>query len=243
MLARIVLVSRSVWEHAISAFDSIEPLTSAPTSAVIADRIRDAIMTGNLEGGAKLSEALLATRLGVSRGPLREALQRLVAQGLLESHRGRGTFVATLEPDDVLDVYRCRAVTESAAIRLLMARGAAEAIPALEDAVMRLGDAARQGEWHRVTDIDLHFHETLVAASGSKRLVRMFSTLLVETRMCLIRLKSAYPAPEDIVPEHQDLVAAIKAGEQERAVELVQDHMDRAVALQVHDGKFLRPPP
>jgi DNA-binding GntR family transcriptional regulator len=219
------------------AFDSLEPLPSAPKSEVIADRIRDAIMAGTLEGGAKLTEAQLATRLGVSRGPIREALQRLVAQGLLVSHPGRGTFVALLDVEDVLDVYHCRAVTESAATRLLMARGAAEAIPALEEAVEQLGNAARQGDWQRITDVDLRFHETLVAASGSKRLVRMFSTLLVETRMCLMRLQAAYPAPEDIVPQHRELVEAIKAGQEERALELVQAHMDRA-ALHVQNGEL-----
>lgn len=225
----------------MSAFDSLEPLASVPTSAVIADRIRDAIMSGSVEAGSRLDEAQLATRLGVSRGPIREALQRLAAQGLVVSHRGRGTFVATLDPDDVVDVYRCRAVTEGAAIRLLMDRGAADAIPELEAAVEGLGEAARDGDWQRITDIDLRFHESLVAAAGSKRLVRMFSTLLVETRMCLIRLQSAYPVPEQIVPQHRRLLEAIKAGDEARALELVSEHMDRAVALQVTDGTFVGP--
>ncbi|WP_370325557.1 GntR family transcriptional regulator [Euzebya sp.] len=222
----------------MTTFDSLKPLTSAPTSAVIADRITEAIMSGSVESGSRLDEAQLATRLGVSRGPIREALQRLVAQGLLVSHRGRGTFVATLDLEDVIDVYRCRAVTEGAAIRLLMAAGDADAIAVLEDAVDRLAEAARGGEWHEITEVDLRFHESLVAAAGSKRLVRMFSTLLVETRMCLIRLRTAYPVPEHIVPQHRHLVAAIKEGDEARALELVQEHMDRAVALQVDDATF-----
>jgi DNA-binding GntR family transcriptional regulator len=220
----------------VTTFDSFEPLVSAPTSAVIADRILDAIMDGTLVGGARLSEAHLAARLGVSRGPVREALQRLVAQGVLESHRGRGTFVTTLEPDDVLDVYRCRAVAEGAAIRLVLLRADQHDVTALDAAVDRLRDAAREGTWQQVAEVDLQFHEALVAASGSKRLQRMFATLLVETRMCVLRLRPAYPVPEDIVPQHRELVDAIRARDEERALELVRAHMRRAVTLQLGDG-------
>lgn len=218
----------------MTAFDSLQPLASTPTSALIADQIRDAIMDGSLQGGSKLSEAKLAERLGVSRGPIREALQRLVAQGVLVSHRGRGTFVATLEPADVLDIYHCRAVTEGAAIKLLMANGTPKAgIAAMEEAVDHLDEAARGGDWNTITEVDLRFHEALVAASGSKRLARMFATLLVETRMCVMRLESAYPVPEHIVPQHRALLEAIKSGDEQRAVELAREHMHRAVVLQL----------
>lgn len=226
----------------VTAFDNLRPLASAPTNAVIADRILEGIMDGSLPGGSKLTEARLAERLGVSRGPIREALQRLVAQGVLVSHRGRGVFVATLEPEDVLDVYRCRAVTEAAAVRLIMAGGGREgAIDALEAAVDDLAKAAERGDWREITRVDLQLHEALVEASGSRRLARMFATLLVETRMCLMRLKPAYPVPAHIVPQHRDLVQAIRAGDEEGALAFLHEHMQRAVVLQLGEGQALFP--
>ncbi len=220
----------------MTAFDNLEPLASAPTNAVIADRILEGIMDGSLPGGAKLTETRLAERLGVSRGPVREALQRLVAQGVLVAHRGRGAYVATLEPEDVVDVYRCRAVTESAAVRLVMAgSGRPGALDVLEAAVEDLAEAAQEGDWGRITKVDLRFHEALVAAANSKRLERMFATLLIETRMCLMRLRSAYPQPEQIVPQHRELVRAMRAGDEQSALALVHEHMHRAVRLQLGD--------
>jgi len=224
----------------VTAFDNLQPLAAAPTNALIADQILEGIMDGSIPAGSKLTEARLAERLGVSRGPIREALQRLVAQGVLVSHRGRGVFVATLEPEDVLDVYRCRAVTEAAAVRLIMA-GGGQGLQDLEAAAEDLAVAARDGDWTRIARVDLQFHETLVAASGSKRLDRMFATLLVETRMCLMRLKPAYPVPAEIVPQHQDLVEAIRSGDEAAALALVHGHMRRAVVLQLGDDEVLFP--
>ena len=80
-----------------------------------------------------------------------------------------------------------------------------------------------------------------MAASGSKRLDRMFATLLVETRMCLMRLKPAYPVPAEIVPQHQDLVEAIRSGDEAAALALVHGHMRRAVVLQLGDDEVLFP--
>src|ERR1700754_1550329 len=99
-------------------------------------------MRGAFSPGAQLGEVELAGRLGVSRGPLREAMQRLVAEGLLRSERNRGIFVRDLGEADVRDVYTARLAVEQAAGRLVLSGGGAmiagvlltEALRAIEEA-------------------------------------------------------------------------------------------------------------
>ena len=215
------------------SFESLQALNSQPTPALIADRIRQAIMDGDLPPGSQLGESQLAQRLGVSRGPVREALQRLIAEGVIEGRRSRGAFVVTLDAEDVVDVYRCRGVTERAAVSLILAGTPDAALTGLTDAVDALEHAAVGGDWRRIAEVDLAFHEQLVAASGSKRLSRMFATLLVETHMCLTALERAYPSRPDIVPQHRALVEALRAGDERLALQLVDAHMRHAVELQV----------
>lgn len=84
--------------------EEFAPLERQSTAELIAERLRIAIMRGVLAPGAQLGEASLAAQFAVSRGPLREAMQRLVSEGLLRSERNRGIFVIELTDDDVLDV-------------------------------------------------------------------------------------------------------------------------------------------
>ncbi|MGB3662374.1 GntR family transcriptional regulator, partial [Mycolicibacter algericus] len=93
-----------------------EPLSRPSTPELIAERLREAITRGRLTPGQQLGEASLAAQFEVSRGPLREAMQRLVAEGLLRSERNRGIFVVELSDDDVRDVYQARKAIERAAV-------------------------------------------------------------------------------------------------------------------------------
>src|SRR3954467_10018607 len=98
----------------------LEPVDRKSTPALVADQLRSAIMRGTFPPGAQLGEVELAARLGVSRGPLREAMQRLVAEGLLPSERHRGLFVRDLDAADVRDVYTARSAVERAAGLLIL---------------------------------------------------------------------------------------------------------------------------
>src|SRR3954468_19098287 len=97
----------------------LEPVPRRSTVEIIADQLRSAIMYGSLPPGSQLGEADLAAKLGVSRGPLREAMQRLVQEGLLRSERHRGLFVIDMDAADVRDVYQARLAIERAACQLI----------------------------------------------------------------------------------------------------------------------------
>jgi DNA-binding GntR family transcriptional regulator len=203
----------------------LEPVERRSTVEIVSDELRTAIQYGSLEPGAQLGEAELAARLGVSRGPLREAMQRLVQEGLLRSEPHRGLFVVTLDEHDVADVYTARLAIERAACQLIMRTNRDAAAAALTEALKDLTKAARRRDRVAMSDADQAFHETLVRCSGSPRLVRMADTLLVETRMCLHALQLHYPEPTDLVEEHRALLDAIVHGDVNLLLRLIEVHM------------------
>ncbi len=207
----------------------LEPVPRRSTVEIISDELRSAIMYGSLAPGAQLGEVDLAARLGVSRGPLREAMQRLVQEGLVRSEPHRGLFVITLDAKDVEDVYRTRLIIERAACQLVMAHNRGEALVRLTEALAALVKAARQRDRIAISDADVAFHQVLVAASGSPRLERMAQTLLVETRMCLNVLQDKYPEPDELVEEHRKLVDAISDGDEVRLLRLTEEHMTDSI--------------
>src|SRR5699024_8164694 len=149
------------------------------TAELIAERLREAITRGQLTPGHQLGEAHLAAQCAVSRGPLREAMQRLVAEGLLRSERHRGIFVVELTEADVHDVYRARKAIERAAVGELLG-GDADAARAtwrrLGPAVDAMAAAARRGDAATVADADQQFHEVLIECADSPRLSRATRT-------------------------------------------------------------------
>lgn len=201
-----------------------EPIKRTTLSAVVTERLRELVVSGTYLAGMQLSEVDLAERFGVSRGPIREALQRLVQEGLLRSEPHRGVFVPSVDAVDAADIYLAREAIESAASRVIAAdprRGAT--IGRLRDVLDQLSSAAAADRWDRVAELDLRFHTDLVAATGSPRLVRMYATLIDETRI-LLALQSGRPGRVSIAGEHLALLAAIEAGDGDAAVTAVERH-------------------
>jgi DNA-binding GntR family transcriptional regulator len=213
-----------------ATFDSLDPIDRQTTPGMIAARIRRAIIDGSFPPGMQLTESQLAERLAVSRGPVREAMQRLIQEGLLRNERHRGVFVVLLDAEDVTDVYLARAAVERTAARLLAERAQPEVLATLEAAVDELEHAAETADWSSVADLDLRFHELLVGATGSKRLSRMFRTLLAETRICLRDLEAGYPVRSDLVAEHRAILDALREGDEALVLEVMDSHFETALA-------------
>lgn len=218
----------------MSESDDLQPVSRETTASFIAGQIRLGIMNGTFPPGTQLGEADLANRFEVSRGPLREAMQRLVQEGLLHSERHRGLFVTTLSTDDILDVYLARSAVERTAVREIVRHGIREDLSPLAASVAHMDSAVEASEWSALADADLAFHESLVAASRSPRLVRMNSTLLVETRMCLSALEPLYEFPVDIADEHRGILEALREGDERTALKLLDAHMDDARDKRIH---------
>lgn len=214
----------------------LTPVARESTASIIATQLRDAIVRGAIRAGSQLSEADLALQFGVSRGPLREAMQRLVQEGIVRSERNRGLFVIVLDDDDVDDIYVARSAVEGAALSVALRRDGPRAAASLAAVCEEMRAAEARGDDQGVSDADLRFHETLVAEAASQRLARMHRTLLVETRMCLTALEESRRPSSDVVDEHQGIVKAMQDGDQARALQLLDAHMDEARARLLGGG-------
>ena len=204
----------------------IGPLVQESTPSIIADKLRRAIGHGELNPGAQLGEAELARKFGVSRGPLREAMQRLTQEGLLVAIRNRGLFVVEMTADDVRDMYLARETIERAAARKIIDGDHAAAGDVLLAIVEQMAAAATPAG---VSELDIGFHERLVQLACSPRLSRMHQTFITETRMCIHALDESYAKSEVREEEHRALANAIRSGDRDLTDRLLIAHMDDAV--------------
>ncbi|AZZ38561.1 GntR family transcriptional regulator [Acidipropionibacterium jensenii] len=199
-----------------------------PTSALVYDRLRELVLSGSFGPGEQLNEARLAAAIGVSRGPVREALQRLIADGLLVSIRNRGVFVVELGVDDIKDIYFMRRVLESEAFLQLQERHTPELVDQLRGIMYRMGRSVQSADWHRVALDDMDFHRTVIAAVGSPRMSETFGVLLAQSTICVMNLRTAYPEPQSLVDEHDRLVSLMQQGDPEPLMQEVAWHMSSA---------------
>lgn len=213
-----------------NASQRIAPVPRESTVDLIASRLRQAIYEGMLPAGAPLGEAEMAEQLGVSRGPLREAAQRLVQEQLLTATRRRGLAVVAMGIDDVSDVYLARNAIERAACRALLAHDTGRTARALTRIQQRMARATARRDARAVGDADIEFHQTLVDAAGSPRLSRMMSTLLIETRLCTFSLGGPYRVRVDLPDSHAVFIDAIRAGDEAALLAIVDHHLTDAVS-------------
>jgi DNA-binding GntR family transcriptional regulator len=173
--------------------------------------LRDEILGGDLPPGTSLREVALAERFAVSRNTVREAIRALVTEGLAQHSMHRGAVVAELSEADVTDLYRARALLESAAAVQAHDLPPAAQAP-LEDAVARMAAGAAAGDGQAVTAADLAFHRALVALAGSARLDQFFANLQGELRLLLLWADRDVPDARK-VDEHRRMLDLVRAGD------------------------------
>lgn len=158
-------------------------LKRASTADETVALLRTRIVSGELAPGTQLREVALSQAIGVSRPTLREALQALKHEGLVEHEAHRGVFVATLGPAEIVDIYQVRRVLECSAARAC-AEAAPDALAAVHSAWEQLAPAWATGE-RAAIEADLAFHQRIVALLGSPRLDALFDTVTSTLRPCL----------------------------------------------------------
>jgi DNA-binding GntR family transcriptional regulator len=221
----------------------LQPL-EAPRSLAedAADRIREGILSGGFAQGAHLVEARIAEDLNVSRGPVREAFKLLRAEGLLEEEPRRGTFVVSLSPADVREIYGLRAAIEGRAARLLAADPGPAVVAELRGLLQAIERAASEGDLVAVLRRDLEFHDALCRLSGNGRLHEVFGRYVPMLRSLLRLDERVMTSLEDIAEQHRPLLAAIEAGDASEAGRCAEEHSDHAGTL-IADYLESRPVP
>lgn len=183
----------------------------------VIERLRDAVISGSLSPGQRLTERELTDSLGVSRTVIREALRQLEAEGLIEVIPNRGPVVRTLTADEAKDIYRIRAVLQGLAAHEFVTNADDEQHAALRDALEAVIGAYDANDAERTVETKNEFYERLYAGAASETLSSMLSTL--HARMWRWRkLGLAHPLRSDArsresVENLRAIVAAIGRGD------------------------------
>jgi DNA-binding GntR family transcriptional regulator len=187
---------------------------------VVGERIREAIVKGDLMLGEQVSEARLAALMGVSKTPVREALVRLQGQGLVQIHPQRGTFVFRLSPEEVAHLCRFRVMVETEALRGAMASEPVRLLKGFKQCVKDMKVAEVAHDLSALARIDMAFHWNTFEACPSQYLRSAYE--LLRSQLTALR----YRAPiTNAVESHQLLVEAIGDGNVDAACAMLTEHI------------------
>ncbi|MCC2593950.1 GntR family transcriptional regulator [Tessaracoccus sp. OS52] len=194
-------------------------VTRATYATLVEQTVRAMILDGELQAGQRINEVGLAESLEVSRGPLREALQRLASEGLLEVHAHRGNFVKKFDADELRDLYSLRIALETWALRQVADDKLGELKQMLEEtrAALRATDGSYPS--------DLDFHRKLLSLAQSPAVAEAHESAL--RRIHLARVRSARMPGRALaaLQEHEQMLDALVAHRREDALRLLEDHL------------------
>jgi len=199
---------------------------------VIADDLRTDVLSGELPPGAALTEAEVAGRYEVARATAKAAIERLVAEAVLERSTHKTARVVRFGPSDVRDIYISRAILEAEVLRRLARAGT----PVPPDARAANTEIRRRwdGSSFDIVEPDMRFHTALVDAAGNVRTSRMYRSLASEVKLCMAQVQGRQLlSPAIIVAEHERIVQLVEAGQGDAAAELLDEHLARARELLV----------
>ena len=196
----------------------------------VADILREEILTGELNGGAPVREQDVAERLGVSRTPVREAVARLVAEGLLMKDGNKTAHVFRPSLAELLEIYEIRIPLESMAARLACEAAEKAFIAELEKAGRALAKAEPGRDWSVKHEA---FHLLVARGSGRRRLESLVTTLRVQSEPYVrFAIASDGQFPQRARHDHQEIVTLVKRGDGTALEQLVRNHL-QATSKQV----------
>jgi DNA-binding GntR family transcriptional regulator len=187
--------------------------------------LRDEILANRLPPGTVLSEVPLAASLGVSRGPVREALGRLAAEGLVTVRPRRGAIVSALSHEEFLQAYQVREALETLAVRLAVPRLTDEELDRLDALVERQAEAVDRDQIDTFFALNSEFHELLVQVSGNSPLQDMYRQLMGHMGRYLTRSLALRGTVRRSVVEHRAIARACRARDPQRAERLLRNHI------------------
>jgi DNA-binding GntR family transcriptional regulator len=200
-------------------------IDAATISKQVVRALRQQIFSGCLKPGEKVLEAKFAAEMGISRGPVREALLILEQEGLVENSPRKGARVVKITLDDIREIYTLRALLEGAAVVLFMENKDAVALNELEDALKALSQTAAGRDVIEIAKKNLQFHEVILANCGNKRFMAVWKSLQAQSRMFSSMTTEYYLEIEDLYQHHVELKEAIYSGDKKTARLCFEKHI------------------
>ena len=184
-----------------------------PAAERVYEHVKGRVLDQTYPAGELLTEGEVATEVGVSRTPVREALLRLEAEGLLRLYPKRGALVVPVTASEAREVLEARGLIETWAARRVVAAGPS-LVDELQGLLARMREQADAGDLRGFVAADRAFHESLVAAGGNSILSRLYASLR-DRQMC-ISARTITLSPERLssaLQDHEAMVEAVRAGD------------------------------
>jgi DNA-binding GntR family transcriptional regulator len=199
----------------------------------VVEHVFDNIMCGRYEPGSRITEEQLAAEVEVSRTPVREAVKRLSDLGLIIAKPRSGLMVTRVDEQDVRDVRAVREELEALAVRLAVPRIEDSDIERLEAIQERCEELLEEEETDRLAVFrqDSRLHLTIAEISGNNHLQDMLRRLDIQVMLCRMFLCRSIEKVGHDVEFHREIIAALSAGDAEKAESLIREHLHGAAAL------------
>ncbi len=208
-----------------TASDQLALRRSQSLTSIVQTEIERLILQGELAPDTRINELGLATQLGVSRGPVREACRTLQASGLIESKPNRGFFVRLLTTEEAIEAYHTRAAIIAYAGMTLAPIITQSQLETLRDLLDKMDAVVSRGEVETYDPINLEFHDSILQMAGNERLRQTYHDLLREQHM--FRHRGLSHGDNLLVSnrEHRLIVDSLAKGDAASAFNSMRDHV------------------
>ena len=201
-----------------------------PSSERVYRSLRDRIVTGGLPPGARLVELELAQQFDSSRTPVREALKRLSAEGLVSIDPARGMVVREIDPAEAEDIYVIREVIDGLAARLAAPRVTEDDVTKLHVLMDTQRECVSDGDWLEMTRANRRFHEVIYRTSGSRHLLDIAGNLHDLVRTFSLRCFANPERGQLVIDEHERIAECLAAHDADGAETASKEHIAHARA-------------
>jgi len=201
------------------------------TADAVYEALRQRIVDGELGPGQRLRSDALATALKVSRTPVREALRKLEAEGLIEPSPRGGLIVRELTEEDLTEVFYMREALEGLAARLAAENATRSDVSELHILLEDMEAVARRGEFKTLRALTGEFHQLVARAAHNRRLAQTLKALQDQVRQVQWSTLFLGGRPAAALKEHKSLISAIEASDGDRAENLARAHRRNTLAL------------
>lgn len=203
----------------------LENISQVTVEAQVLEQLRQAILQGLFPANSQLNQVHIAAQFGVSRGPVRAAINKLEKEGLVRNVPHRGTFVTPLDKKTVSDLYNVRSVLEGYAVRLAVERCTQEDIQIFTQLVEEIQQSARRGDTDEVIRLDFMIHSFFMELSGNTFLIQTWETIKIHVRRALSFRHRSYPDLLDIANSHLAFIDLMNNKDVDGAVRAMDAHI------------------
>ena len=212
-----------------------------PLGDEVYEAIKDGILRGHLKPGERLIEEQLATSLGASRTPVRQAIYMLEREDLVERGDRGGFRVKPLSFQDIEEIFDLRYILEAFAARKAAETISSQSLDLLRQHNDRFGQALKKGDTHLLPDLNTSFHDALYQLSPNRRLMRSISDLRDHLYRYRVALLSMGNMPQESYADHCDMIEAMVERDPDRVEQLVRVHIKKGkevIMAEIWAGRF-----